>query len=61
MKDPATEEMLVDSKKMKIGNRQLSLNDFAGATATTEDILDLLENFGIIFRQSIWINEKFYI
>ena len=61
-KDPNTEEMLVDiSKKMKIGKRSLSLNDFVGAgTFSSEDVIDLLENFGIIFtdRESLTMIEK---
>tara|TARA_R110002012_G_scaffold6501_20_gene30414 strand:+ start:46 stop:7209 length:7164 start_codon:yes stop_codon:yes gene_type:complete len=61
-KDPATEEMLVDlSKKMKIGKRQLSLNDFAGSGVfSSDDVIDLLENFGIVFtdRDSLTSKEK---
>jgi len=61
-KDPSTEEMLVDtSKKMKIGKRSLSLNDFVGAgTFSADDVIDLLENFGIIFtdRDSLTMIEK---
>tara|TARA_R110000796_G_scaffold59672_1_gene137690 strand:+ start:15154 stop:30045 length:14892 start_codon:yes stop_codon:yes gene_type:complete len=61
-KDPITEEMLVDlSKKMKIGKRSLSLNDFSEAGVfTADDVVDLLENFGIIFtdKESLTIKEK---